>query len=107
MEQLAFRTLLYRYFFFDWMFRDVSCGSLFERAAAWRHNRSRAHWLVTYLWRWIWCGVLLLAAGSFLEIVLGATVLSALFYVPGAISVPMDALIAVAWLGLKMRPTHL
>ena len=43
---MAFRTLLYRYFFFGWLFRDVTRGNLFERAAAWRHNQAQAHWLV-------------------------------------------------------------
>ena len=29
-----FRTLLYRYFFFDWLFQDAGHGNVFERAAA-------------------------------------------------------------------------
>jgi hypothetical protein len=39
MQDLAFRTLLYRYFFFSWLFRDVTQGNLLERTAAWRHNQ--------------------------------------------------------------------
>ena len=46
---MAFRTLLYRYFFFGWLFRDVTRGNLFERSAAWAHNKSQAHWLLTYM----------------------------------------------------------
>ena len=55
--QMAFRTLLCRYFFFGWLFKDVNQGNLLERAAAWRHNRSQARWLPTYMRRWLWCGV--------------------------------------------------
>lgn len=45
MQELAFRTLLYRYFFFGWLFKDASRGNLFERSAAWRFNQAHAHWL--------------------------------------------------------------
>jgi len=46
-------SLLYRYFFFDWLFSDVSRGSLLERAAAWRSNREMRRYLPVYLRRWL------------------------------------------------------
>ncbi|MFL6662351.1 MAG: hypothetical protein ACJ8G7_09235 [Rhizobacter sp.] len=98
---MAFRTLLYRYFFFGWLFRDVSRGNLFERAAAWRHNQSQAHWLPTYMRRWLVFGALSFAAGAFVELVIGAPVASALLYLPGALSVPVNAVIVAVWAGLK------
>lgn len=98
---MPFATLLYRYFFFGWLFRDVSRGSLLERSAAWRHNRDQARWLPTYLRRWLCCGALFYAFGGFVEVALGAPLLSACFYVPSALSVPINAVIAVAWLGLR------
>ena len=98
---MAFRTLLYRYFFFGWLFRDVTRGSLFERSAAWRHNVAQAHWLPTYMRRWFVVGALLYAAGSFVELVIGAPLASALLYVPSALSVPINAVAIVAWAGLK------
>ena len=104
MERLAFRTLLYRYFFFGWLFKDVSRGSLLERAAAWRHNQERAHWLLTYMRRWLWCGVLLYGLGGLAELALNSPGLSAFFYVPSALSVPVNAVIGAAWLGLKALP---
>ena len=61
---MAFRTLLYRYFFFGWLFRDATRGNLFERAAAWRHNQAQAHWLPTYMRRWLVVGLMLCAAGE-------------------------------------------
>jgi hypothetical protein len=101
---LAFRTLLYRYFFFGWLFRDVSQGTLFERSAAWRHNQAQARWLLTYMRRWLACGLLLYGLGCLAELVLAQPTLSALFYVPGALSVPVNAVIGAAWLGLKALP---
>lgn len=98
---MAFRTLLYRYFFFGWLFHDVTRGNLFERAAAWRHNQSQARWLPTYMRRWLVFGFVSCAAGTFVEMVIGAPVASALLYVPGALSVPINAVIVVAWAGLK------
>ena len=99
---IAFHTLLYRYLFFAWLFRDVGRGSLFERAAAWRHNQAQAHWLLTYMRRWCWCGLVCVGVGSVVELVLGAPVLSAFFYVPGVLSVPINTVIGVAWLGLRV-----
>ena len=98
---MAFRTLLYRYFFFGWLFRDVNRGSLFERAAAWRHNQAQARWLPTYMRRWLVIGIGAYAAGALVELVLGMPIASALFYVPSALAVPINALAVVVWVGLK------
>lgn len=101
MHELTFRTLVYRYFFFEWLFVDVTLGNVFERSAAMRHNRSQAHWLLIYMRRWLWCAVLFFGLGGIVEILLGAPAISALFYVPSALSVSVNAVIAAAWLGLK------
>lgn len=101
MQELGFGTLLYRYFFFGWLFRDVTRGTLFERAAAWRYNREQARWLPTYLVRWVGWGLSFYLLGSLLEIVLDAPTLSMLFYVPSALAVPVNAVIVATWLGLK------
>lgn len=103
----AFRTLLYRYFFFGWLFRDVTRGNRLERHAAWRHNQAQAHWLLTYMRRWLVCGLILYALGVLVELLLDSPRLSAFFYVPGAISVPVNAVIGVAWMGLKALPPPL
>jgi hypothetical protein len=103
-QDLAFRTLLYRYFFFAWLFKDASRGNVLERAAAWRHNQQQARWLLTYMRRWLWCGILLYALGGLAESMLNAPALSAVFYLPSALSVPVNAVIAAAWVGLKALP---
>lgn len=104
---MAFRTLLYRYFFFGWLFRDVNRGNVIERAAAWRHNRTQARWLPTYMRRWLACGVFLYGLGQLFELLVGAPGLSVLFYVPSALSVPVNAVIGAAWVGFKLLPARI
>lgn len=104
MQETQFRTLLYRYFFFGWLFKDVTRGTLFERAAAWRHNREQARWLPLYLRRWMWWGLFCYGLGGVVEILLESPVLSMLFYVPSALSVPIAAVTVAAWIGLKALP---
>lgn len=103
-QDQAFGTLLYRYFFFGWLFKDVTRGNLFERAAAWRYNREQARWLPTYMLRWLWCGLVFYGLGGTVELILESPVLSMMFYVPSALSVPINAVIGAAWVGLKALP---
>jgi len=105
--EIAFRTLLYRYFFFGWLFKDVNRGNVFERAAAWRYNVEHAHWLLTYMRRWAWCGLVLYGLGTVVEWALNAPALSLVFFIPSTLSVPINAVIAAAWLGLKSLPPPL
>ena len=49
-------------------------------------------------------GLMLYGLGHFVELMLGAPGLSAVFYVPSALSVPVNAVIGAAWLGLKTLP---
>ena len=107
MRDVAFTTLLYRYFFFGWLYKDVTRGNVFERAAAFRYNQEHAHWLLTYMRRWVSCGIAFYALGRTAEWLLDAPGLSALFYIPGALSVPVNAVIGAAWLGLKVLPSAL
>lgn len=102
--ETRFRTLLYRYWFFAWLFRDVGCGSRLERMAAWRHNRAQARWLPTYMRRWMVAGVVGFGFGALIESASGAALWAALFFVPSVITVPVNAVIAVCWLGLKLLP---
>jgi len=103
-QALPLRTLVYRYFFFGWLFRDVNRGSLLERAAAWRHNRAQCRWLKVYMKRWLVCSGLFYALGAGAELLFGAPQLSAMFYVPSAVGASINAVIGAAWLGLKTFP---
>lgn len=102
--EASFSDLLYRYFFFGWLFRDATRGTVFERAAAWRYNREQARWLPTYMWRWVTWGFAFYALGGVVELVLDSPILSMLFYVPSALAVPVNAVIGAAWVGLKAWP---
>ena len=101
---MSFGTLLYRYFFFGWLFKDVNQGNLLQRAAAWRHNREQARWLPTYMRRWFWCGIGLYGLGGIVESLFNAPGASVVFYVPSAMSVPVNAVIVAAWIGLRVMP---
>jgi hypothetical protein len=98
--ELPFRTLLYRYLCFGWLFRDM-CGQadVFEYAAAWRHNREQAHWLPLYMLRYAVAGCALCALGWAAETM--HPILSALFFVPGTLSVPLLAVTVVCWTWLR------
>jgi len=98
---IPFRVLLYRYVFFAWLFKDMSrqC-TLFERAAAWRHNREQSRWLPLYMLRYVVAGLILGALGFVAESL--SPVLSAIFFVPGSMTVPMFAVAGVAWTGLRV-----
>lgn len=100
---LTFRALLYRYFFYGWLFRDVSRGNRLEKAAAFRHNCEQARWLPTYMRRWLVLGFLLFCIAAFCELVLGKSELSALFYVPSVLSMPYNVITAVCWFGLVCK----
>lgn len=101
---MSFGTLLYRYFFFGWLFKDVNRGNVLERSAAWRHNQAQARWLPTYMRRWLGCGILLYGLGGVAEWLLHSPAISVLFYVPGTLALPINAVIGAAWVGLKVLP---
>ena len=95
--------LLYRYFFFEWLFRDVSHGSPLERAAAWRFNRQMRRYLPTYLRRWIIVLVLSYVLGAWFDRVLLLDYAGTFFYCVSSLSVAMSVLIMRAWLGLRFE----
>lgn len=104
MDALPFRSLLYRYFFYGWLFRDANRGNLLERAASLRHNRQQARWLPLYLKRMLVVGAMLLAAAAFVEVVLGCPTASSTFYVATVLTVPYDVVTGVCWVFLTQRP---
>ena len=94
---------LYRYFFYGWLFRDAGAGSAFERAAALRHNRASAHWLATYLRRWLVAGMLILAMERWSGPALGSTLLSAALAVALVLVIVFLLVTAVCWTLLRAR----
>jgi len=60
-------SVLFRYFFFHWLFRDASVKELYQRSAAIAHNKANRHHLLAYLRRWIALTLMMYFAGIMLE----------------------------------------
>lgn len=100
-DELPFRTLLYRFLFFDWLFRDLGAArDLFERHAAWQHNRTMARYLPTYLRRWSFLTAFDFGLGVLFERALQASLLSAWFFTWSCVTLAGMVVISVAWLVL-------
>jgi hypothetical protein len=103
--ELPFRTLLYRYFFFSWLFKDVNAsGDLFERAAAMRHNRRMAGWLPKYMLRWLWWGLFFYGLAGVAELIFEAAGGARLLYAASAICLSFSVPVVIAWVHLTQRP---
>jgi hypothetical protein len=99
--QIPFRTLLYRFMFFDWLFRDVRAArNLFERHAALTHNKYMSRYLPVYFRRWTVMATFDFGMGFLFERTLQATLLSAYFFTWLCVTVAGMVVIAVAWLML-------
>ena len=98
--ELPFRVLLFRYLFFTWLFRDMRRHmSLLERAAAWRHNQEQSRWLPLYMLRYVVLGFSLAALGQAAQAL--SPIVSAFFFVPSILTVPMLAVAGVCWSALQ------
>jgi hypothetical protein len=97
MTSLVDPNLLYRFFFYGWLFRDASRGSMWERSAAWNHNREQCHWLATYLRRWGAITVLLFLLGALCEAGMAGHVAASCFNFVAILTVPYHAVTAVCW----------
>ncbi len=91
-------SVLFRYFFFHWLFRDASVNELYQRSAAIAHNKANRHHLLAYLRRWIALTLLMYFAGIMLEQV--NTLACVLFYTIAALCTCNIAKITVAWIFL-------
>jgi hypothetical protein len=96
--QGSFWSLLYRFLFFDWLFRDVSAArNLFERHAAFQHNRRMCRYLPVYLRRWSALAAFDYALGMLFERTLQASLLSAWFFTWSCVTLTGMVVITVAW----------
>jgi hypothetical protein len=98
---VSLREGVYRYFFYDWLFRDANGGSDRERALALRHNRDQARWLPVYIRRWIVAGAAVLGFEALSEHVLGSAVLSAALLVILVLVVLFLLVSVVCWVFLR------
>ena len=98
-DEPAFGQTLYRFLFFDWMFRDVNAArDLFERHAARRHNHRMSRYLPVYMRRWSLLAAFDFTLGVLFERVLQASQLSAWFFTCSCMTVTGLVVITVTWL---------
>lgn len=96
-----FGQTLYRFLFFDWLFRDVSAArNLYERHAAREHNRRMSRYLPVYMRRWSVLAGFDFALGFLCERVMSATALSALFFTGSCVTLSGIVVMTVTWLFL-------
>jgi hypothetical protein len=101
-SDIPFRTLLYRFMFFDWLFADISAArNLFERHAALQHNRRMCRYLPVYLRRWSVLTACDFGLGVLFERALQASLLSAWFFTWSCVSLTAMVVISVAWIFLS------
>lgn len=60
-------SVYFRYFFFQWLFKDASVNELYQRSAAIAHNKANRHHLIAYLRRWAMLALAMYLAGAGLE----------------------------------------
>ena len=100
--EIPFRTLLYRFMFFDWLFADLSAArDLFERHAALQHNRRMCRYLPIYLRRWSVLTACDFGLGMLCERLLQASLVSAWFFTWSCVSLTGMVIISVSWILLS------
>jgi hypothetical protein len=96
----SLRQLIVRYFFYDWLFKDASRGTMLERAAAWRHNTSQRKWLPLYMMRWTYTCLAGFFTGSCLEVGCNVTLPAVPFYSLASVAVAVLAVTFASWVML-------
>ena len=100
-KQASFGQTLYRFLFFDWLFRDVNAArDLYERHAARQHNQRMSRYLPLYMRRWSLLAAVDFTLGVLFERVLQASMLSAWFFTWSCMTVTGLVVITVTWLFL-------
>ena len=94
--------LVYRYWFWGWLFVDVNTGDLLRRAAAWRHNLAQRVHLPVYMRRWCVCLVATFAIAAVIE-ACDARATAAVFYVAAILAAVIELTAGVAWVFLRQR----
>jgi hypothetical protein len=97
----SLRSLLYRYWFWEWLFIDLhKVVGVYQRAAAWRHNVGQRRYLPIYMRRWLVVTAANLGVAAVLEKALAWMLSAAFFYTNGCIAVCVLFVTFVGWLVL-------
>ncbi|HWZ47859.1 MAG TPA: hypothetical protein VNX00_06530 [Herbaspirillum sp.] len=102
--EIKFATLLYRFFFFDWLFVDmIKAKNPFERHAAWQHNRKMRRYLPLYFRRWLVLAVFNFGLGGVFERLWDIKLVAAGFFTGSCITITGMLLMTVLWIFLAKR----
>jgi len=97
----SLRSLLYRYWFWEWLFVDLaSATGLYQRSAAWHHNVAQRRHLPTYMRRWLVLMAANLSVAAVFEKALAWMLSAAVFYTNGCIAVCVVVVTFIGWLFL-------
>lgn len=97
-------SLVYRYWFWGWLFHDVNQGDVLRRSAALRHNVAMRGCLRTYMARWLMFTAMAAACGQGLDaMTLANPVLPAMLYSAAVLAVVVFAVALTIWMFLA-RP---
>jgi fatty acid desaturase len=100
-QQESFQSLLYRYFFFQWLFFDMTrARGPIERRATWLHNQRQREWLPAYMRRWAMLSTVDFALGAIGERAFAAPMFAACWYTGSCMCVSVLIIIAVVWIFL-------
>jgi hypothetical protein len=95
----SLHSLLYRYWFWEWLFVDTTVArDVYQHAAAWRHNVSQRRHLPVYMRRWLVVTAANLGVAAVLEKALAWMLSAAFFYTNGCIAVCVLAVTFAGWL---------
>lgn len=102
----SLRSLLYRYWFWEWLFVDMaSVRGFYQRAAAWRHNVAQRRHLPVYMRRWLVLTAANLGVAAVFEKTLAWMLSAAVFYTNSCIAVCVVFVAFVGWLFLGRTAT--
>jgi hypothetical protein len=93
------KSLLYRYWFWEWLFVDIGrARDVYQRAAAWKHNVAQRRHLPVYMRRWLVVSAANLGVAAVLEKMMASMLSAALFYTNTCIAVCVLFVTFVGWL---------
>jgi hypothetical protein len=94
-------SLLYRYWFWGWLFHDVNVGDALRRHASRRHNVAMRAWLPTYMGRWCLSSAALLVVAVPVERVSAAQHAAALLYTGAVLAALVTFVTLAIWTFLR------
>lgn len=93
-------SLLYRYWFWGWLFQDVNSGDPVRRHASRRHNLAMRAWLPTYMGRWLICTGATALVAQGVEASTAPPVLPAIFYTGSVLGSVVFIVVVTIWMFL-------